>query len=920
MKGRKIIFILFALLCWKTPLSVMAVESEQVVSQNKVWQDTRAQSIYGETGYQYEDSYWEFYSHGDEQLSHSKEAPLPEAYDSRTYGYVTDTKSQEGYGTCWAFATIAAAETSLIKSGLAEKSLDLSEYHLAYFAFSQNKDPLGNTDEDCYIPGDTLKENLNSGARAEIAVEQLAKWCGPIKEEVLPYENALNLLAPRSEMAFQSLYHMKNAYYADADDQDSVKRLVYQYGAATMAFYADVNYFKTYKDTNTYHLPKVNKANHAVCIIGWDDHFPKENFAYIPPGDGAWLCKDSNAVNDGYMWISYHTRISEVVAMEFEEAGKLTNNYQYDGCIGGTRSFSMLNLKEDLPVTSFMNLFEAKDSEQYLEKLEAVSIHVNGNETCYVTVYVNPIINEEGEITDCGYKSAPVLCQAGEYAGIRRVDMKEPIYLNQGDTFAVEVTGEEISNYAVSVSMDKGIEVMNSKESFAGLTVNGVTTYFDLAENEVPVTPRIKGFTKPTKIPCATGILLDTQQISLFPDEVYPLQASAVVPAGGLCGVSFHSSDPSIASVAANGEVTAHAPGHCVITAACTYGAAQKSCEVQVEHVQASSLSVENYVNLKEGENYTLTPILDVKATNRKLSYISENEKVAVVNECGEICGVKQGETRILVKTTDGSDLLAVCEVKVAAKYGVTEKIFLSSQEQAIPVGGSTKCYVTRYPSIVDDDRVEYIVSNPSILSVKNGEVYGLSKGSAEVAVKALDSGVWATITIQVFEIEPDTKTSQPVENPKTNQPVAQEPDSQIGKMFKSKNLNYKVTGKNAVTVLGAAKGNMKTIIIPKSVKYKGKNYLVTEVSGKAFYNQKKLATLKIGVNIRKIGKSAFYKCKSLKKVTIQSVKVTEVGKNAFGKTKDNMTMTVPKNKLVTYRKKVFKNAGLGKKITWKNK
>ena len=83
---------------------------------------------------------------------------------------------------------------------------------------------------------------------------------------------------------------------------------------------------------------------------------------------------------------------------------------------------------------------------------------------------------------------------------------------------------------------------------------------------------------------------------------------------------------------------------------------------------------------------------------------------------------------------------------------------------------------------------------------------------------------------------------------------------------------------------------------------------------------QKKLATLKIGVNIRKIGKSAFYKCKSLKKVTIQSVKVTEVGKNAFGKTKDNMTMTVPKNKLVTYRKKVFKNAGLGKKITWKNK
>ena len=40
---------------------------------------------------------------------------IPAAYDSRQYGYVTEKKEQYG-GACWAFAAIAATESSLIKS------------------------------------------------------------------------------------------------------------------------------------------------------------------------------------------------------------------------------------------------------------------------------------------------------------------------------------------------------------------------------------------------------------------------------------------------------------------------------------------------------------------------------------------------------------------------------------------------------------------------------------------------------------------------------------------------------------------------------------------------------------------------------------------------------------------------------------
>ena len=74
----------------------------------------------------------------------SAETSIPAAYDSRQYGYVTEKKEQYG-GACWAFAAIAATESSLIKSGLADNSIDLSEFHLVYYAHMGGfNDPLGN--------------------------------------------------------------------------------------------------------------------------------------------------------------------------------------------------------------------------------------------------------------------------------------------------------------------------------------------------------------------------------------------------------------------------------------------------------------------------------------------------------------------------------------------------------------------------------------------------------------------------------------------------------------------------------------------------------------------------------------------------------------------------------------------------------
>lgn len=92
---------------------------------------------------------------------------------------------------CWAYSSIAAAESSILKSGIdptvTKDTLSLNPMAAAYRVFKRESDPLGNTDGDWQ----SVNYLTQSGDPLKIA-KLYSMWMAPVSGNVVttnPYEN-----------------------------------------------------------------------------------------------------------------------------------------------------------------------------------------------------------------------------------------------------------------------------------------------------------------------------------------------------------------------------------------------------------------------------------------------------------------------------------------------------------------------------------------------------------------------------------------------------------------------------------------------------------------------------------------------------------------------------------------------------------
>lgn len=132
--------------------------------------------------------------------------------------------------------------------------------------------------------------------------------------------------------------------------------------------------------------------------------------------------------------------------------------------------------------------------------------------------------------------------------------------------------------------------------------------------------------------------------------------------------VDWKSDDETVASVSADGVVTAHKVGQTSIHAiANDGGGAKATCTITVDPTMVSSITL-SQENLKIRKNHTaqLSAIVaPTDATNASFIWSSTNEDVAKVSEDGVISAIAPGDAVIKATSQDGSQVEASCQVKV---------------------------------------------------------------------------------------------------------------------------------------------------------------------------------------------------------------------------------------------------------------
>ena len=166
----------------------------------------------------------------------------------------------------------------------------------------------------------------------------------------------------------------------------------------------------------------------------------------------------------------------------------------------------------------------------------------------------------------------------------------------------------------------------------------------------------------------AESVTLDLSSLELAVGGTARLTATVKPDEATVKTVQWSSSDDSVATVAADGTVTAVREGTATITAKC--GEKSADCAVTVKAAPVSPTSVtldQNKLSLTVGNTAQLTAtVAPENAADKTVSWSCDNLSVAEVSADGAVTAKAAGTATITVTTTDGS-LTATCTVTVSS-------------------------------------------------------------------------------------------------------------------------------------------------------------------------------------------------------------------------------------------------------------
>lgn len=442
------------------------------------------------------------------------------------------------------------------------------------------------------------------------------------------------------------------------------------------------------------------------------------------------LLEDEESESLGIKIVMGIVVIAIIVILLLKSCGGETVKYSVEFDTNGGTAVSTLEIEEDGLITKpadptkegyvFVGWY-------YNDELYDFSKPVTGNITLEARWAEEEIVAAEGVVLD---QTAIKLSPGGKV------------------TLVATVTPEN--------AKDKSLTWSSSNEGIVTVDANGNVTAVKEGTATITVTTTDGGHTATAKVTVSadvvavTGVSLDKTALNLAPNESSTLKATVTPAKASNKGVTWTSSDNTVATVSSTGKVTAKKDGTATITVTTKDGGFTATCTVTVKTVKVTGVRVSNTsVTVKEGKSATVTAtVAPTNATNKAVTWTTADASVAKVSQTGVITGVKAGTTTVTVTTKDGGHT-ATINVTVTAPVAA-ESVSISGAK-TVQEGKTIKLTATVLPSNADDKTVTWTSSDKAIATVSNGTVKGVKPGTVTITATT-KNGKTAEYVVTVTE------------------------------------------------------------------------------------------------------------------------------------------------------------------------
>lgn len=422
-----------------------------------------------------------------------------------------------------------------------------------------------------------------------------------------------------------------------------------------------------------------------------------------------------------------------------------------------------------IPVVIELSSLNIKESDFTLSKGSSKTLTVEGTPASafdkdavkWTSSNKNVATVEKGEVKAVGVGTATITASLAGKSDTVKVTVNNPLTgitldkttlaleKNQSATLKVKYNPEDTTD-------SKTVKWESSDSTVAKVDQNGKVTA--IKDGSATIKATVGKFTAECAVTVKrvplTGISLDKTALELSKGQSSEALKVIYTPADTTDDktVTWSSADEKIATVK-NGVVTAKATGTTKITA--TVGIHKAECTVTVNAKLTGIKVTPDKVTVEKGQKANLNvTYLPADTTDEKaVTWKSENESVATVDENGVVTAVAGGKTKVIATAKANNKITAVCEVKVPIH---TESIALNKTEITDLLKGKTeKLEVSFIPSNTEDSReVKWTSSAADIAAVDaNGTVKALKEGTATITATTVDGKHTASCTVTVKEI-----------------------------------------------------------------------------------------------------------------------------------------------------------------------